>query len=205
MANQGETTGMQVIDLGLGEAVVPIVGLTELICDNWSLAAINEIESKQMGKATRKKDPIDPDVRLRDSIYTLPDGSYGFPATGFKTAIVDACRSFENVTMVAARVGIQVEPDGFDTVHGKPLVRIVGEPRMRRDVARAKGTAMLRYRAGFPAWSAVLTIKFDPTLIPAEILVNLVNAAGRGGVGNWRPSSPESKSGWAGTFRADVR
>jgi hypothetical protein len=63
------------------------------------------------------------------------------------------------------------------------------------------GAPDIRFRAGFPEWSATLKIEFNENVIPLERLVALVNAAGRCGIGEWRPSSPKVASGTFGMFR----
>lgn len=174
-------------------ATVAIKGETELIMHKWSEKAIGMIDDNQQGKTRTKKDKKDPTQDYLDSMYTLPDGSPAFPASGFKTAIVDACRMMENLPMVSARTNIFVIGE---------FIKINGEPRMRRDMVRiGMGTADIRYRAGFPEWSCELTIEYNPSFITFDQLVNLINAAGYGGVGEWRPSTKVGKNGWAGRFR----
>lgn len=82
------------------------------------------------------------------------------------------------------------------------LIEIHGEPRMREDMVRLEtGVADLWYRAEYPEWSAALRISYNANMLSLEQLVNLVNAAGFGGVGEWRPSAPKSASGSYGCFR----
>jgi hypothetical protein len=85
------------------------------------------------------------------------------------------------------------------------FVPIIGEPRMREDMVRLEtGVADIRYRPGFPEWSAVLPITFNASLLSVKSLIHLVDGAGQGGVGEWRPSAPKSASGSYGTFRVDT-
>jgi hypothetical protein len=83
------------------------------------------------------------------------------------------------------------------------LVRIIAdEPRMREDVVRVgMGTADLRYRAEYWPWRAELVINFVPAMLSAESVIAIVDAAGLGGVGEWRPS--KAKTGLYGTFEVD--
>ena len=75
---------------------------------------------------------------------------------------------------------------------------------LREDTPRnSGGVADLRYRYQFDPWSAILKVRFMPTVLPAESVYALVDAAGRGGVGDWRPGSPKSNTGSYGTFRID--
>ena len=74
---------------------------------------------------------------------------------------------------------------------------------MREDMVRVGGiqkVAAPRYRAEFPSWSAVITIKFLEDVITESELIGLLNTAGfTCGVGEWRPE--KSNSGSFGLFR----
>jgi hypothetical protein len=181
---------------------VPIVGITPVIPHKWTEKALRMMREKQMGGqgATRsKREPKDPQEEAEQSCYWLPDGTPGMPATAFKSAIVEASRYYDGVTMTALKRIIFVEGEGPDV-----LVRIIGEQHLREDTPRnSGGTADLRYRYAFSPWSAILRVRFVPQVVPAKSVINLVDAAGRGGVGDWRPGSPKSNTGIFGTFRID--
>lgn len=167
-----------------------LVGDSELIMHKWSEKAKKEMLDKQMGKAkSGKKAAKDPEQDYRDSIYVMPDGSYGFPAVAFKSTAVDACRFVEGMKMTEARGAFHILGE---------LVRIDGEPRMREDMVRVgMGTADIRYRAGFPTWSTTITISYNAGVFTPEQIVNLFNQGGFGvGVGEWRPE----KNGPFGRF-----
>jgi hypothetical protein len=135
-----------------------------------------------------------------DGIYYegLPVETKGaIPATAFKAAMVGACRFYEGITMTQAKLLFYVEGEGPDQ-----LVPIEGEPVMREDTPRnSGGTADLRYRMQFWPWSARLLIHFLPSMIGPDSVYALLDAAGKGGVGDWRPSSPKSATGTYGQFR----
>jgi hypothetical protein len=81
------------------------------------------------------------------------------------------------------------------------LVPILGEITMREDMPRnATGVADLRFRNQIWPWEATLEIEYIASALTAEALIALVDAAGFGGVGDWRPSSPKSKSGTYGRW-----
>jgi hypothetical protein len=179
---------------------IDVEGETELIMHRWSDKAKRMMLDKQMGKAVERKPKKDPEEDYQASIYHLDDGQTGFPAGAFKAAIVGACRLFDGLPMTQAKIAIRV--DGEENAAGEQLVRIEGEPRMREDMVRLEtGVADIRYRAGFPKWRARLKITYNASMLSPEQLYNLVNAAGFGGVGEWRPSAPRSSSGSYGCFR----
>lgn len=181
---------------------VPIIGITPVIPHKWSEKALRMMREKQMageGAVRAKREPKNPQEEAEQSCYWLPDGSPGMPATAFKSAIVEAARYYDGVTMTALKRVIFVEGDGPDV-----LVRIEGEQHLREDTPRnSGGTADLRYRYSFSPWSAILRVRFVPQMVTPKSVISLVDAAGRGGVGDWRPGSPKSNTGIFGTFRID--
>lgn len=173
---------------------VQIKGASPLIVHAWSEKARKMMLDKQMGLPTPKKAVKDPIADYEASMYRLPDGSHGFPATAFKAAIVGAARKFDGITMTALRGALFLLGDGPDQ-----LVRISGEPTMREDMVRVgMGTADIRHRAMYADWSAVLVVRYFPSMLTDEAILALVDAAGAGGIGEWRPE--KSDTGMFGTF-----
>lgn len=184
-------------------AIVPIQGQTPLIPHKWSEKAKRMMLDKQQGKPVAKKAPKSPEDEAYAATYWCDDGRPGMPATAFKSAIADAARHFEGVAIVTVKQAIFVLGDGPDQ-----LVPIDGQVEMREDMPRnATGVADLRYRNQIFPWSAELEIEYVATTLTPEALLALVDAAGLGGVGDWRPSSPKSKSGTYGrwTVLGEVR
>lgn len=184
---------------------VPIIGVTPLIPHQWSEKAVKMMREKQFspeGTTRPKREPKNPVEEAEAHTYWLPDGRPGMPSTAFKAAIVDAARFYDGLTFETLKRIIFV--DGVEVEGGNLLVSIDGTQTLREDMPRnSGGTADLRYRYQFSPWRAVLTVRFVPTVVPAQSVYNLVDAAGRGGVGDWRPSAPKSKTGTYGTFRLD--
>lgn len=179
---------------------VPIVGVTPLIPHRWTEKALRMMRDSQSGsKVKPKKEPKVPEAEAEASLYRLDDGRPGMPATAFKAAVADAARFFDGLTIVQAKQSFFIEGEGADQ-----LVPIDGDSYIREDTPRnATGVADLRYRHCFPEWSAVLPITFMPKIIDLDSVLALIDAAGNGGVGDWRPSSPKSKSGTFGRFRVN--
>lgn len=184
--------------------IFPIVGITPVIPHKWSEKAINMMATKQAQTGVRtKREAKDPEQEAIDSCYWIDtdDGRVaGMPATAFKAAMVSACRFFDGLSMVQAKLLFYVEGEGADQ-----LVRITGDATMRTDTPRnATGVADLRYRYAFYPWSANIAVRFLPSVISEKSIVALLDAAGRGGVGDWRPSSPKSATGTFGQWRIDA-
>jgi len=186
---------------------VEIDGVTPVIPHRWSEKSLRLMRDKQTGSAVsaRKREPKVPAEEAYDSCYWMKtetaDGIKevgALPASAFKASIVGGARFFDSVTMTEVKGLIYVEGDGPDQ-----LVPITGEWIMREDTPRnASGVADLRYRMmfGLP-WSTTLKIHYIPERVDVETILALVDAGGRGGVGDWRPNSPKSQTGSYGQFR----
>lgn len=183
--------------LGRSMAEIKIEGTAPLIVNRFDEKSRQMMEDAQQGKA-RVREPKNPDQCFDRSLYHLPGDRYGFPATGFKSAVVSATRYFTNkkLTSTALRQQILVVGEGSDQ-----LVEIDGIPKMRVDTVRnATGVADIRYRGEFWPWRASLKIVFIRGMFDVESLIALVDAAGLGGIGEWRPASKKSTSGMFGTW-----
>lgn len=204
--------------IGRSLAEVRIEGTAPLIQNRFSEKQRQMMADKQQGRAN-VRETKNPEELFRASLHTLPaaglditgkakskqpagEPRYGVPATAFKAAIVDAARYFKGskLTMTALKQMIFVKGEGPDML--VPFDEFTSPPKMREDPVRnATGVADLRYRGEFWPWSLTLPIVFVAGQFDIESLVALVDAAGMGGVGEWRPSSKESKSGMFGTWR----
>lgn len=160
---------------------------------------------KQQKAARARPEPKDPEALFEASRYRLPDGRDGFPAVGLKAAIVHGARMFAGVTQVQLKQVILVLGEGRDD-RGDALVALDLDvpPMMREDTPRnASGVADLRYRAQYEPWRMTLHIRTIAGQFDESSLMALVDAAGVGGIGEWRPTSPKSSTGSFGTFQVD--
>jgi hypothetical protein len=206
MAAKKQDIGIDLPALKIEMMEVTLIGDTPLIVHAWSMKAKLEMLGKQMKKAKAAKAAKDPKEDFKASLYSLPDGGFGFPAVAFKAAAVTAATSVAGITKVAARqafhiVGEDIDVDGaFEGVKMRQsLVRIEGSaPRMREDMVRVgMGTADLRYRGEFWPWHAKVLVRFNGNVLSAEQILNLLNTAGFAvGVGEWR----SEKDGQSGAF-----
>jgi hypothetical protein len=171
---------------------VRIVGMSELVMHAWSEKAKKAMLDKQTGQPAKKREFKDPQRDYEEAFYRLPDGRPCFPSIAFKAAIVSAARQVDGLPMTFLRGALHIDGE---------FVPIEGEPRMREDTVRVgNGTADLRYRPGFPEWSATLPIRLNRRALKLEQLLALINQAGFSvGVGEFRPE----KNGAWGMFRVD--
>ena len=181
---------------------VKIVGLTPVIPHRWSEKAKQMMPGHPSSaeKVKEKKGVRVPEEEAEGCLYRMPDGRPGMPAVAFKAAIIAACRFFDKPSMTEAKLLIFVEGEGPES-----LVPLEGNLVLREDTPRnSNGGADLRYRYAIHDWTATLKVRFVPTSISAGSVVALVDAAGRSGVGDWRPSAPKSCTGTFGTWRVHI-
>lgn len=200
--SQDDAQALELKGVEIARIDIPIIGVTPLITHRWAEKAKEMMRNSETVK--RKKEARDPEGDFQASRYILGDdtpypGRDGVPATGIKSAIVQASRLFDGVTMTQLKQILFVVGYGSDQ-----LLPIEGEARMREDMVRlATGVADIRWRAEYFPWSALITVEYVSTSITAQSVVNLVNAAGNGGICEWRPSSPKGHTGTFGRFRVD--
>jgi len=194
MAKQAEVS---ITGLKRNEVTIGVKGTTPLIVHRFAEKARKEMLDKQMKKARSGKEAKDPNKDYLGSIYFLEDKKRsGFPAVGFKAAMVRAGKQL-GYTMTDLRGMFFVKADEGD------LIQIHGDHRMREDIVRLNGgTSDIRFRAEYPEWNADITIQYNANAISAEELVKLVEVAGFAcGIGEWRPE--KSNTGSFGLFEID--
>lgn len=162
---------------------VTIKGTTPLICHRYSERVQHEMEEKQQGAAKVKKAPRDPQREFIESLYSHPEGGYGFPATAIKQAMISAGQRF------AGEVGTRLK--GAITIPTDMLrIESPAEPTMRTDRVVLGGmsrTTSLAYRPQFAVWSMQVPIVFNSGVVTLDQVVNLVSLAGFSvGIGDWR-------------------
>jgi hypothetical protein len=176
---------VEVKEFLIEHVIIPITGVSPLIVHKWSEKVIREMQDKQAGKAKNKKHDIrEPESEFEAAKHISVEGWDGFPAAGFKAAMIRGAKMV-GMVMKDAQTSFFVNADDEET----QLVRIHGEARMRTDMVRVgMGSADVRYRPEYPEWSADLKIEFNAGVISRDQVYQLVKAAGYGcGIGEMRP------------------
>ena len=175
--------------------IVEIQGSSPLIVHQFGAKAVKAMEEYQAG--TSKKDRTRyPEQESEDCFHKFPEPFsklYGFPAMGFKLAMVRAGKMLK-YKMTDLRQVLFVQPDP----RSGELVEIKGEPTLRTDrVNVGNGQLDIRYRPEFKKWSTILNIEFNDNVLKADSVLQLLMAAGQNvGVGDWRPE----RNGTFGTW-----
>jgi len=174
-----------------------------LIVHRFAEKAKKEMLDKMMAtsRVKKKRAPKDPQAEFIGSLYLLdkkgerydataipkkltPEMRYGFPANGFKKAMVSACRVTEGLSMAEAKQLFFVVGDVGDLIE----IKSKKMPQMAEDVVRVSMSTDIRYRGWFPEWTAGLRIEYDADRVTTEDIVNLLRKAGmQVGIGERRP------------------
>lgn len=183
---------------------VRIRGTTPLVICRFSQKALNMMKGRQeegsQGNKGKKRDPKNFQQCYEDAKYVSHDGWCGVNASGFRRAMVEACR-LVGFKMTLAKLGVFVEADGFDKFDGTPLVRIEKkEPHYCEHATRnATGVADIRARAMWDSgWEMGVRIRFDRDMFSATDIFNLMARVGlQNGIGEGRANGKKSTGmGW---------
>jgi len=185
------------------EATFHLVGDAPLVIHRMSDKYRREQEEKiRTGKPAsnkKKREPQDPEEICRAARYISKDGWDGIHAGAFRKALISACR-LTGAKMTLAKLSLFILPDGVDAKEPQvPLVRILGEPVLQKDVVRmADGKPNLSFRPAYHGWKINLRVRWDADQFTAVDVANLLARVGQQvGVGEGRPDSKNSCGmGW---------
>lgn len=184
---------VEILEFSIREVSIPITGISPLIVHKWSEKAKREMADKQAGKAKNKKHEIRiPEEDFEQAKHKSPLGWEGFPAAGFKAAMIRGAKMI-GMVMKDTQTAFFIKADCEES----QLIKINGSVRMRTDMVRVgMGSADIRYRPEYPEWSAILTIEFNAGIVSLDQIYQLVKAAGYGcGIGEMRPEKTKFNYG----------
>lgn len=189
---------VEVLEFQIREVKIPIVGISPLIVHKWSEKTIREMQDKQAGKAKNKKHDVrKPEEDYENAKHKSPKGFEGFPAAGFKAAMIRGAKMI-GMVMKDTQTSFFIKADCEET----QLIKVVGKCRMRTDMVRVgMGSADVRYRPEYPEWSATLTVEYNEGVVSLDQIFQLVKAAGYGcGIGEMRPEKTKFNYGRNGSL-----
>ena len=184
--------------------VFRIRGIAPYVQNKFSQKAREQMRAMQEAGSTARKgskrEAKDFHAAYEQAIHRTAEGWAGIPAPAFRNAMISACRTV-GFQMTRSKLGLFIEPDGFDADDGTPLVRITkGEPEYHEAFVRNEtGVVDLRPRPMWaPGWEAVVRIRFDADMFTLADVANLLMRAGlQVGIGEGRPDSKKSAGlGW---------
>lgn len=163
------------------------------------MKAAHEAGTQSRGKKIREARNFKDDCDAARHVST--EGWVGIPAGAFRTAMIDVCR-LVGYKMTLAKLSVFIEPDGFDSIDGTPLVKIEGKYEMNISGMRnANGGMDLRARPMWRKWSVSLRVQYDEDQFSLKDVTNLLARVGlQCGIGEGRPNSRSSSGIGFGTF-----
>ncbi len=199
---QAKEHGIKTIDLTLrGKSGSP------LVIHAFAEKAKQEIRDKQQKKAKKVKAERVPLEECEAAKYKDEQGRECAPITAIKKSIVSAATAFEDLTKVALRQAVFVDPIANPGGALVPIELHDGSPAigaMREDaVTIGINTRGLTYRPEYKEWQLRVRIEFNSHLVSTEQLLALVDHAGWGvGICEGRPERT-SALGWGRFERLD--
>lgn len=171
-----------------------------LVIHAFAEKAKQEIRDKQQKKAKKAKEERRPQEEFLAARYVDEQQRECAPVTALKKSFISAATAFDDLTKVALRQALFVDPVASP---GSPLIPIEkhdGSPAvgtMREDaVTIGINTRGLTYRPAYSEWQLRVRIEYNPRLISEEQLLALIDQAGWGvGICEGRPER-SSALGW---------
>lgn len=168
-----------------------VAGTAPLIQNNFSQKAVEQMLRKHMGFSVTRETKKPREVIEAATIRNIT-GAVCLPPTGFKKAMLTASTQLKTFKKTQLRTSLFIEGNSIPITYEGEMV-----PRM--DMVRTAGmnrTPDVRFRPSFNGWKARIVIQFSDTLTVQSVM-DLLQRAGRVGVGEWRPE----KDGTFGTFK----
>jgi len=166
-----------------------VVGLAALIQNNFSQKAMEQMLRKHMGLSVQREAKV-PAKCIEDATIRNVAEQVCIPPTAFKKAILTASTQTKGLRKTQLRTQLYIDGQSIPIKYKEMIPRL--------DMVRTSGmtrTPDVRFRPMFTDWSARIVITFADT-IAVQTVVDLLNRAGKVGVGEWRPE----KDGVFGTF-----
>ena len=182
---QETETQIRIEAINIKKTKFSIKGKTTLLTDAMPEETLKAIQDKQTGKAKSGKKVRDIDLEIKNAIHTLPDGTVGFPAAGFKAGMIEAT-SFVGDKMFSKKLirGIKI----MNAVNGLIPIKF-----KKQDILIHNVGSNTKHTPQFHDWTCDLIIQYDANNVSDKDIAILINYAGfYSGVGIW---SPRCKSG----------
>jgi len=166
-----------------------VSGTADLIQNNFSQKAIEEMLRKHMGISVQREKKVPRSCVENATIYNT-SGMVCIPPVAFKKAMLTAAAQVKGLKKTQLRTQLYIE--------GKSIPITYEKMESRMDMVRTSGigrTPDVRFRPSFINWKARIIIQFSHEL-QVQSVVDLLSRSGNVGVGEWRPE----KDGTFGTF-----
>lgn len=167
-----------------------ITGTSDLIQNNFSQKSVEAMLRKHMGHTVQREKKV-PRQLLEEATCRNMDGKIAMSPICFKKAMLSASTETKQFKKTQLRTALFIQGNSIPITFEKNV------PRM--DICRLQGIGRvpdIRFRPSFQGWKARLILEFSDS-ISVQSIVDLLNRAGRCGVGEWRPT----RDGIYGAFK----
>jgi hypothetical protein len=209
------------LDAGLVEILVPIIGITPLRMDALPATTKEDLRNRNFpGFIPPKRGPVHPIQQFCSSIHCRDGGSMptvhdletpfiapfgpeeplrfkaslsaGFPAVGFKNAMVDGARNVDGVTKVSVENSVFVLGD-LVPVNYESVEMIEEFVQTKR--AGRPGPTVAKYMSQFNEWTADICVAFNDKALTLVQVLMVIGEAGLIGAGTGRPGLKKTTYG----------
>lgn len=171
----------------IAEMSLQITGTTPLLMEKMAERIREQLKNIQEGKGKEKNKNRDFEAEVQEKIHKDENGNVGFPASGFKKAMVEVAPYIDGLDKKLCKGSFFVIGD----LNGDLVSIKYKKQTINKTVGRDSGINRAPreiWRPEFQGWSAVLKIKFNSSQITAEQVIQLAKLAGfHIGVGSWTP------------------
>lgn len=166
---------------------VGLVGSTSLLMEKMSEEIREQLKNIVTGKGKEKKKNRDLDAEVEHKIHKDVNGNIGFPAGGFKKAMVEVAPYLDGMDKKLCKGSFFVIGDLPGDLVSIKYKKKVTNKAVGRDSGINRAPREI-WRPEFQGWSCVLNIKYNAGQITPEQIVELAKLAGfHIGVGSWTP------------------
>jgi hypothetical protein len=186
----GSAKSVVIRQIEIESIALEVEGTADLIQNNFAQKGIEQMLAKHMGISVSRETKKPREV-IENAKILNTKGEICVSPVAFKAAMISGASTIKSLKKTQLRTSLFVEGNSI------PITFESMEPRM--DVVRVGGASKvpdIRFRPSFINWKARLIIQFSD-LLNVQTVVDLLQRAGRVGVGEWRPE----KNGTFGTFR----
>lgn len=194
---------IEIPTLEFRQAILNIVGVSPLIVNQWSEKAATLLEGSQTGKPKEQRTARNPQEERAAAAYVIPGkeampdwtpGKYYMPASAFKHAFLYGVAQLDDQKRFP-----KTKATGWVFIDDDPVLKFESVTE-RTDIGR-KPTRPI-WRPQFNGWSVDLRVGYNARTITLEQVVSIFDLGlFTGGIGEWRPSAPNNKSGSFGRAR----
>lgn len=184
---QGKKLEVSIAPIKIATMELPIIGVTSLLMEKMSEGIRQQLVNLVTGQGKEKKKARDLAQEVKDKIHQDDKGNVGFPAGGFKKAMVEASVYLDGSNKKLSKGSFFVIGNLQGDLVGIKFKKMVTNRAVGRDSGINRAPREI-WRPEFQDWSATLHIRYNASQISPQQIVEIAKLAGfHIGVGSWNP------------------